>query len=67
MSSVDEDVEIALPGLRVKSRLPLVAYRRRVPIVECTNRYDMVCGSQAAVLNVQQVRFEIDVALFQMR
>jgi hypothetical protein len=41
-SSVDDEVETALPGPREKSRLPLVAYRSMVPIVECTNKYDMV-------------------------
>lgn len=55
-SSVDEDVEMAFPGLREKSRLPLVAYRAIVPTVEWTNRYDMLCGRLAAVVKVEQIR-----------
>jgi hypothetical protein len=39
---VDEDAEMALPGFRVKSRLPFVARRTACPMKECTNKNDMM-------------------------
>ena len=54
-SSVEEVVDMALPGLRWKSRLPFVAYRISVPTLEFVKRNDMVVESEGVLCGTEEM------------